>query len=78
MYGHYPNTMQEIVKDRLPKFTAKEVKIVKGSFDYVGINQYTAYYMGDQKPTSGMEVSYSNDWHVNYICEFSLASRVII
>nr|CAD1829194.1 unnamed protein product [Ananas comosus var. bracteatus] len=69
VYGHYPNTMQEIVKDRLPKFTAKEVKIVKGSFDYVGINQYTAYYMGDQKPTSGMEVSYSNDWHVNYICE---------
>ncbi|OAY65564.1 Beta-glucosidase 1 [Ananas comosus] len=67
VYGHYPNTMQEIVKDRLPKFTAKEVKIVKGSFDYVGINQYTAYYMGDQKPTSGMEVSYSNDWHVNYI-----------
>ncbi|WRX17621.1 Glycoside hydrolase family 1 - like 9 [Theobroma cacao] len=39
--------MQEIVGNRLPKFTKEEVKMVKGSIDFVGINQYTAYYMYD-------------------------------
>ncbi|XP_008810053.1 beta-glucosidase 1-like [Phoenix dactylifera] len=65
IYGEYPKTMQNIVKERLPKFTVEEVKMVNGSIDYVGINQYTAYYMYDshlsepQKPTR-----YANDWHV--------------
>ncbi|KAL6010915.1 Beta-glucosidase 44 [Asimina triloba] len=65
VYGEYPKSMQQIVKERLPKFTEEEVKIVKGSIDYVGINQYTAYYMYDnhQKPT---EVpGYQMDWHLN-------------
>ncbi|CAO2198347.1 unnamed protein product [Urochloa humidicola] len=45
IYGEYPKSVQEIVKERLPKFTADEIKMVKGSIDYVGVNQYTAYYM---------------------------------
>ncbi|KAH9763612.1 Beta-glucosidase 44 [Citrus sinensis] len=47
VYGEYPKTMQNIVGNRLPKFTKEEVKMVKGSIDFVGINQYTAYYMYD-------------------------------
>lgn len=62
--------MQEIVKERLPKFTVEEIKMVKGSIDYVGINQYTSYYMYDphlpepQKPTR-----YANDWNCGFACE---------
>ena len=37
VYGEYPQTMQNIVKDRLPKFTEEEVKMVKRSIDFVGI-----------------------------------------
>ncbi|RWW89769.1 hypothetical protein BHE74_00001183 [Ensete ventricosum] len=36
-YGYYPKSIQEIVKDRLPKFTADQVKMVKGSYDYIGL-----------------------------------------
>ncbi|KAK4857306.1 hypothetical protein QYF36_026730 [Acer negundo] len=42
--GHYPKIMRMIAKDRLPKFTAKEKKLVKGSIDFMGLNYYTAIY----------------------------------
>ncbi|XP_059640203.1 beta-glucosidase 44-like [Cornus florida] len=66
VYGEYPRTMQEIVRDRLPKFTKEEVEMVKGSFDYVGINQYTAYYMYQTKPKA---LGYQLDWHAGFAYE---------
>ncbi|CAL9173946.1 unnamed protein product [Musa hybrid cultivar] len=65
-YGYYPKSIREIVKDRLPKFTADQVKMVKGSYDYVGINQYTSYYMKDNGVTNPKPVSYQDDWHVEF------------
>ncbi|KAJ0098781.1 hypothetical protein Patl1_21336 [Pistacia atlantica] len=61
-YGEYPKTMQEIVGERLPKFTPEEVLLVKGSIDYMGVNQYTTYYTyePDTKP---QPTAYSNDWN---------------
>ncbi|TXG73714.1 hypothetical protein EZV62_002293 [Acer yangbiense] len=44
VFGHYPKIMRMIAKDRLPKFSAKEKKLVKGSFDFMGLNFYTAIY----------------------------------
>ncbi|WOK97506.1 hypothetical protein Cni_G06214 [Canna indica] len=67
-YGQYPESIKEIVKDRLPKFTDEEVKIVKGSYDYLGINQYTSYYMQDIGVTNSKPISYQDDWHVGYKC----------
>ncbi|KAH7528607.1 hypothetical protein FEM48_Zijuj05G0089900 [Ziziphus jujuba var. spinosa] len=64
-YGEYPKTMQEIVGDRLPKFTEDQVKLVKGSFDYLGINQYTSYYMYDPH-TPPKALGYQEDWHVGF------------
>ncbi|GAB2229797.1 hypothetical protein Droror1_Dr00014053 [Drosera rotundifolia] len=67
VYGQYPLTMQEIVGNRLPKFTEEEKKIVKGSIDFVGINQYTTYYMYDQAPkTKPKAYSYQQDWHAGF------------
>ncbi|THU62977.1 hypothetical protein C4D60_Mb01t10840 [Musa balbisiana] len=65
-YGYYPKSIQEIVKDRLPKFTADQVKMVKGSYDYVGVNQYTSYYIKDNGVTNPKPVSYQDDWHVEF------------
>ncbi|KAG5543527.1 hypothetical protein RHGRI_016306 [Rhododendron griersonianum] len=45
VYGEYPKTMQEMLGHRLPQFTNKEVKMVKGSMVFVGVYQYTAYYI---------------------------------
>ncbi|KAL6011614.1 Beta-glucosidase 44 [Asimina triloba] len=52
VYGEYPKNMQDIVQERLPKFTTEEVELVKGAFDLVGINHYTTFYMYEnhQKP----------------------------
>ncbi|GJN23604.1 hypothetical protein PR202_gb11268 [Eleusine coracana subsp. coracana] len=65
--GHYPQIMQDLVKERLPRFTPKQAKMVKGSADFIGINEYSARYVTGQKlllhqtPTS-----YSNDSQVQY------------
>ncbi|KAL7192438.1 hypothetical protein ACSBR2_024302 [Camellia fascicularis] len=68
-YGEYPKTMQEIVGDRLPKFTKEEVKMVKGSMDFVGINQYTAYYMYDAHNAKPKDLSYQQDWNASFAYE---------
>ncbi|KAG8744109.1 Beta-glucosidase 1B [Ceratobasidium sp. 414] len=39
--GHYPAYMHEVLGDRLPKFTEEEMKVVKGSGDFYGMNTYT-------------------------------------
>ncbi|KAG6523196.1 beta-glucosidase 26-like [Zingiber officinale] len=65
-YGHYPESMQVIVKERLPKFTEEQAKMVKGSYDYVGVNQYTSYYMKDAGVVDLKPVSYQADWHVEF------------
>ncbi|KAK3219062.1 hypothetical protein Dsin_013032 [Dipteronia sinensis] len=44
VYGDYPRIMREIVKDRLPTFSAQEKKLIKGSFDFIGLNYYTSRY----------------------------------
>ncbi|KAK2648252.1 hypothetical protein Ddye_015741 [Dipteronia dyeriana] len=44
VYGDYPRIMREIVKDRLPTLSAEEKKLIKGSFDFIGINYYTSRY----------------------------------
>uniref|UniRef100_A0A804M2H4 Beta-glucosidase 7 n=1 Tax=Zea mays TaxID=4577 RepID=A0A804M2H4_MAIZE len=67
--GHYPQIMQDIVKERLPKFTPEQAKLVKGSADYIGINQYTASYVKGQKLLQQKPTSYSADWQVQYVLE---------
>ncbi|CAN1314013.1 Beta-glucosidase 40 [Linum perenne] len=42
--GDYPESMRSRVGARLPKFSDSEVKMVKGSLDFVGINHYTTFY----------------------------------
>lgn len=68
--GQYPKNMRDIVKERLPTFTPEQAKLVKGSADYFGINQYTANYMADQPAPQQAATSYSSDWHVSFICKF--------
>lgn len=75
MYGEYPKTMQNIVGYRLPKFTKAEVKMVKGSMDFVGINQYTSYYMYD-KPKPKVP-GYQEDWQAGFAC-MMLSSSVLV
>lgn len=68
VYGEYPKTIQNIVGSRLPKFSAEDIKMVKGSIDYVGINQYTSYYMYDPHRPKPKVTGYQEDWNVGFAC----------
>ncbi|KAK9941276.1 hypothetical protein M0R45_017889 [Rubus argutus] len=45
--GDYPKSMKSLVGDRLPKFKKEESKLLKGSFDFIGLNYYTSAYISD-------------------------------
>ncbi|KAI9081457.1 hypothetical protein K1719_036603 [Acacia pycnantha] len=42
--GKYPAVMVNNVGERLPKFSNRQSLLVKGSFDFIGLNYYTTYY----------------------------------
>lgn len=71
VYGEYPKSVRRSVKGRLPKFTAQEAGLVRGSIDYVGVNQYTAYYVRDRRAPNATAAppSYSSDWHAEFVYE---------
>ncbi|EOA39038.1 hypothetical protein CARUB_v10011610mg, partial [Capsella rubella] len=50
VYGDYPKTMREFAGDRLPRFTARESALVKGSLDFLGLNYYITRYTTDAPP----------------------------
>ncbi|KAG4991943.1 hypothetical protein JHK87_025400 [Glycine soja] len=68
VYGEYPKTIQNIVGNRLPKFTSEEVKIVKGSIDFVGINQYTTFFIYDPHQSKPKVPGYQMDWNAGFAC----------
>ncbi|TVU45488.1 hypothetical protein EJB05_04977, partial [Eragrostis curvula] len=69
--GHYPQIMQDLLKDRLPRFTPEQAKLVKGSADYIGLNEYSGRYVTGKKlvfPQTS-PTSYSDDWQVQIVLE---------
>ncbi|KAF9612967.1 hypothetical protein IFM89_004670 [Coptis chinensis] len=59
-YGAYPKNMQLLVGNRLPKFSKNQSDMVKGSFDFLGLNYYTANY-ATNNPSSNVQASYLTD-----------------
>lgn len=47
--GDYPDSMRKLVGDRLPKFTAAQKRLLKGSSDVFGLNHYTSVFVYDMK-----------------------------
>ncbi|XP_020524845.1 beta-glucosidase 24 isoform X1 [Amborella trichopoda] len=65
--GDYPAVMREYVGNRLPNFSKEEKEIVNGSYDFIGINYYTASYAFDLQslhPTP--PIDYFMDTHVGF------------
>ncbi|XP_042479582.1 beta-glucosidase 13-like isoform X2 [Macadamia integrifolia] len=60
-HGNYPKSMRSRVKDRLPEFTKKEMRILKGSFDFLGVNYYTSNYAADDKHCKDANSTYATD-----------------
>ncbi|PIA42746.1 hypothetical protein AQUCO_02000298v1 [Aquilegia coerulea] len=47
VFGDYPLSVKQLVRDRLPVFTEQESKDIKGSFDFIGMNYYVTAYVMD-------------------------------
>ncbi|KAJ7949295.1 Beta-glucosidase [Quillaja saponaria] len=45
--GDYPQTMRSLVGNRLPKFSKEQSKLINQSFDFLGLNYYTTYYVSN-------------------------------
>lgn len=52
VYGTYPAVMRESLGSLLPSFAAGESKLLKASFDFIGINHYTAIRLPAHSNTS--------------------------
>ncbi|KAI4324288.1 hypothetical protein L6164_023839 [Bauhinia variegata] len=62
--GEYPETMKSLLKSRLPKFTEEESRLLKGSFDFLGLNYYSSHYASDA-PSISTRPYYETDSLVN-------------
>ncbi|XP_050211257.1 vicianin hydrolase-like [Mercurialis annua] len=60
-YGDYPETMKNLVGNRLPKFTKKESELVKGSLDYLGVNYYTTNFVSNNPVPATANHSWNTD-----------------
>ncbi|RZC86139.1 hypothetical protein C5167_026814 [Papaver somniferum] len=69
VYGEYPKSMQRIVASRLPKFTKSEINMVKGSMDFLGVNEYSTHYVYDQHINKNQVRVYQLDWHAGFAYE---------
>lgn len=69
VYGRYPEIMRERVGNRLPRFSEDEAEMVKGSFDFIGLNYYSGKYAvsTDDVNHSPNEVSYLTDSGYNAV-----------
>jgi hypothetical protein len=59
--GDYPLSMRTLVGNRLPRFTKEQSKAIKGSFDFIGLNYYTARYTQNTKYSNNGNKSYNTD-----------------
>nr|XP_048325734.1 beta-glucosidase 45-like isoform X2 [Ziziphus jujuba var. spinosa] len=47
IYGKYPTDMENIIGNVLPKFSSNDVERLKVGLDFIGINQYSGFYVQD-------------------------------
>ncbi|KAM2557790.1 hypothetical protein TB2_014873 [Malus domestica] len=61
VFGKYPQSMKELVKERLPTFSAEEKSLVKGNLGFVGLNYYESVHAKYRPPPPAENLSYSFD-----------------
>ncbi|OAY73437.1 Beta-glucosidase 12, partial [Ananas comosus] len=64
--GKYPSSMQSLVGNRLPVFSKTQSELVKGSYDFIGVNYYTASYTYSvSPPPNNVNATFSTDAQIN-------------
>ncbi|KAK3034899.1 hypothetical protein RJ639_033262 [Escallonia herrerae] len=67
--GDYPQSMKEYVGSRLPRFTEVQYQMLRGSFDFLGLNYYSAEYVSDGLTSDIGLLIYNTDPRVTYSTE---------
>ncbi|KAL3642812.1 hypothetical protein CASFOL_013627 [Castilleja foliolosa] len=67
--GEYPESMRERVADRLPVFSQEEKELVKGSFDFIGLNYYTSNWAAYKAKKLGDPTNYYTDQETEFYTE---------
>ncbi|XBI88892.1 hypothetical protein VPH35_026798 [Triticum aestivum] len=65
VFGDYPEMMKKNVGSRLPSFTKVQSELIKGSFDFIGINHYYSLYVSDRQTEPGIR-DYNRDMSIYY------------
>ncbi len=65
--GSYPESMQKIVGDRLPKFTAEQKELVTGALDFVALNYYFPYVASPGTAKQTDDPSFWKDMNVTQL-----------
>ncbi|MED6189377.1 hypothetical protein PIB30_095481, partial [Stylosanthes scabra] len=60
-FGSYPASMVKNVGKRLPEFSREQSLMVKGSFDFIGVNYYTSSYAADVPCTTQLGTTMFTD-----------------
>ncbi|KAJ0973073.1 hypothetical protein J5N97_021032 [Dioscorea zingiberensis] len=70
VHGFYPFNMKALVRERLPTFSKEEAEMIKGSYDFIGINYYTARYArGVQFSVDQTPFLHINEAHAEHLEE---------
>ncbi|GFY92141.1 thioglucoside glucohydrolase 1 [Actinidia rufa] len=64
-YGDYPMTVQALAGKRVPKFTAEETVMLQKSYDFLGVNYYTAFFASNVLFYNNVNISVTTDNHAN-------------
>ncbi|KAL1816574.1 hypothetical protein ACET3Z_019148 [Daucus carota] len=68
VYGDYPDVMKKNAETRIPTFTKLESRLIKGSFDFLGLNHYSTIQVEDMAINLQMDVrDFTADMAVNLI-----------
>ncbi|XP_042489610.1 beta-glucosidase 12-like isoform X2 [Macadamia integrifolia] len=73
MFGWF---MHPLTYGRLPKFSIQQSKMVKESFDFLGLNYYISYYAANVAFSNDVKMSYSTDSHANLTCWFGVPVHI--
>ncbi|XP_023639781.1 beta-glucosidase 31 [Capsella rubella] len=66
VFGDYPETIKKNAGNRLPSFTKEQSDMVKNSFDFIGINYYTARFVAHQLQSDPSRLRFTTDQHLEY------------
>ncbi|KAK8947142.1 Beta-glucosidase 22 [Platanthera zijinensis] len=47
VFGDYPKIMKKIAGSKLPNFTSSQSNLLRGSYDFIGLNHYSSAFVSD-------------------------------